>query len=140
MCSDEIYCDKLLISKKMGQWAEKLHLALGSINENILNGNNLNEIEMVTANVRTNIILKVHQMNKISHQRSLYELGKYRVNDIECPRTLQEILLDSLEKCSVGACPWNSSRGVSRPSHLSFAKTKLFRLSCKHVIMKLRLS
>ena len=54
--------------------SKKMHLALDSINENILNGNNLNEI--VTANVRTNIILKVHQMNKISHQRSLYELGK----------------------------------------------------------------
>jgi hypothetical protein len=51
-----------------------------SINQNILNENNLNEIEMVTAklsNVRTNIILKVHQMNKISRQRSLYELGKW---------------------------------------------------------------
>jgi hypothetical protein len=51
-----------------------------SINQNILNENNLNEIEMVTAklsNVRTNIILKVHQMNKLSQQRYLYELGKW---------------------------------------------------------------
>jgi hypothetical protein len=53
---------------------------LDSINQNILNENNLNEIEMVTAklsNVRINIIFEVHQMNKISRQRSLYELGKW---------------------------------------------------------------
>ena len=33
------------------------------------------KVEIITAklsNVSTNIILKVHQMNKVSHQRSLY--------------------------------------------------------------------
>ena len=66
---DNICCDKLLINKKMRQ----------RLNQNILNENNLNEIEMMTAklsNVHTNHILKVHQMNKVSHQRSLYELGR----------------------------------------------------------------
>jgi hypothetical protein len=69
--------------KKMRQRADKtelkLVLSLESINnQNILNENNLNEIEIITAklsNVSTNIILKIHQMNKVSHQRSLYELG-----------------------------------------------------------------
>jgi anion-transporting ArsA/GET3 family ATPase len=59
--------------------SRKFVLTLDSINQNVLNENNLNEIEMVTAklsNVHTNIILKVHQMNKVSQQRSLYELGK----------------------------------------------------------------
>ena len=35
----------------------------------------LNEIEMITAklwNVRTNIILEVHQMNKVSHIIDIY--------------------------------------------------------------------
>jgi hypothetical protein len=48
------------------------------IGRNILNENDLIEIEMMTAklsNVRTNNILMVHQMNKVSHQRSLYEFG-----------------------------------------------------------------
>ena len=56
----------------------ELKIRLDSINQNILNENNLNEIEMITAklsNVR-NILLMVHQMNKVSHQRSLYELGR----------------------------------------------------------------
>jgi hypothetical protein len=47
---------------------------------NILNENDLIEIEMMTAklsNVRTNNILMVHQMNKVSHQRSLYEFGRW---------------------------------------------------------------
>jgi hypothetical protein len=59
--------------------SRKFVLTLDSINQNVLKENNLNEIEMVTAklsNVRTNIILKVHQMNKVSQQRSFYELGK----------------------------------------------------------------
>jgi hypothetical protein len=68
MNSDKICCDKIFI------------LTLDSINQNILNENNLNEIEMITAkllNVRTNIILKVRQMNKVFHERSLYELGRW---------------------------------------------------------------
>jgi hypothetical protein len=47
---------------------------------NILKENDLIEIEMMTAklsNVRTNNILMVHQMNKVSHQRSLYEFGRW---------------------------------------------------------------
>ena len=60
--------------------SRKFVLKLDSINQNILNENNLNEIEMVTAklsNVHTIILkpVKVHQMDKVS-QRSLYELGK----------------------------------------------------------------
>jgi hypothetical protein len=50
------------------------------IRRNILNENDLIEIEMMTAklsNVRTNNILMVHQMNKVSHQRSLYGLGRW---------------------------------------------------------------
>jgi hypothetical protein len=50
------------------------------IQRNILNENDLIEIEMMTAkllNVRTNNILMVHQMNKVSHQRSLYEFGRW---------------------------------------------------------------
>ena len=41
------------------------------IRRNILNENDLIEIEVMTAklsNVRTNNILMVHQMNKVSHQ------------------------------------------------------------------------
>ena len=60
--------------------SRKFVLTLDSINQNILNENNLNEIEMVAAklsNVRTNIKLKIHQMNKVSQQRSLCELGKW---------------------------------------------------------------
>jgi hypothetical protein len=47
---------------------------------NILNENDLIEIEMMTAklsNVRTNNILMIHQMNKVSHQRSLYKFGRW---------------------------------------------------------------
>jgi hypothetical protein len=51
------------------------------IRQNILNENDLIEIEVMTAklsNVRTNnYILMVHQMNKVSHQRSLYEFGRW---------------------------------------------------------------
>jgi hypothetical protein len=50
------------------------------IRQNILNENDLIEIEVMTAklsNVRTNNILMVHQMNKVSHQRSLYEFGRW---------------------------------------------------------------
>jgi hypothetical protein len=50
------------------------------IQQNILNENDLIEIEMMTAklsNVRTNFILMVHQMNKVSHQRSLYGFGRW---------------------------------------------------------------
>jgi hypothetical protein len=50
------------------------------IGRNILNENDLNEIEMMTAklsNVRSNNILMVHQMNRVSHQRSLYEFGRW---------------------------------------------------------------
>ena len=65
--------------------SRKFVLTLASINQNILNENNLNEIEMVTAklsNVHTKVTIilkpvKVHQMNKVSQQRSLYELGKW---------------------------------------------------------------
>jgi hypothetical protein len=52
------------------------------IRRNILNENDLIEIEIeiMTAklsNVRTNNILMVHQMNKVSHQRSLYGFGRW---------------------------------------------------------------
>jgi hypothetical protein len=50
------------------------------IRRNILIENDLIEIEMMTAklsNVRTNNILMIHQMNKVSHQRSLYEFGRW---------------------------------------------------------------
>ena len=60
--------------------SRKFVLTLDSINQNILNKNVNEKIEMVSAklsNVRTNIILKVHQINKVSEQRSLYELGKW---------------------------------------------------------------
>jgi hypothetical protein len=63
--------------------SRKFILTLDSINQNILNENNLNEIEMVAAklsNVRTNIKLKVHQMNKVSQQRSFMNLEN-GVND-----------------------------------------------------------
>ena len=57
----------------------ELKIRLDTINQNILNENNLNEIEFIIAKLSiacTNIILKVHQMNKVSHQISLYELGR----------------------------------------------------------------
>jgi hypothetical protein len=49
------------------------------IRRNILNENDLIEIEMTAklSNVRTNNILMVHQTNKVSHQRSLYEFGRW---------------------------------------------------------------
>jgi hypothetical protein len=50
------------------------------VRRNILNENDLIEIEMMTArlsNVRTNNILMVHQMNKVSQQRSLYGFGRW---------------------------------------------------------------
>jgi hypothetical protein len=49
------------------------------IRRNILNENYLIEIEMMTAklsNVRTNNILMIHHMNKVSQQRSLYGFGR----------------------------------------------------------------
>ena len=45
--------------------------------QNILNENDLIEIAAKLSNVRTNNILMVHQMNKVSHQRSLYEFGRW---------------------------------------------------------------
>ena len=45
-----------------------------------MNENNLNEIEMTTApkllsNIRTNIILKVHQINKVAHHLEFYKIS-----------------------------------------------------------------
>ena len=69
-----------LISCLLTQENETMNRKTELIRRNILNENDLIEIEMMTAklsNVRTNNILMVHQMNKVSHQISLHEFGRW---------------------------------------------------------------